>query len=161
MRYQVSPQNCAGSSRAMTLSKPGLLDVGQSSYALGNIDLSFTTVSIRKLCEGCSLSVSNIIDLSLMARCVDNARWTSGGPDGLPALVTAYADRSYPDESSALAGLTWADINWEAALTEDLMSCKSCSAVPPAFFSSLWQTSQTRHTVGGTCTPSLRGCGRH
>ncbi|KAF8213431.1 ribonuclease H-like domain-containing protein [Mycena galopus ATCC 62051] len=47
----------------------------------------------KKLFKDCTVNIRNCVDLSLLARSVDNARWKGNDPVGLARLVAAYEDR--------------------------------------------------------------------
>ena len=73
-----------------------------------------------KLYSDCKISVRNCVDLSLLARCVDNSRWKGRyvDPIGLSRLVETYENLSLPKGRIQRS-------NWEAELSEVQQDCMS------------------------------------
>jgi hypothetical protein len=74
----------------------------------------------KKLYADWSISVRNCVDLSLLARCVDNARWKGRyvEPIGLGRLVETYEKLSLPKGKIQRS-------NWEAQLSTVQQDCMS------------------------------------
>ncbi|KII93373.1 hypothetical protein PLICRDRAFT_78604, partial [Plicaturopsis crispa FD-325 SS-3] len=66
----------------------------------------------KKLFTDFGISMRNCVDLSMLARCVDNARWKGRyhNPIGLARLVSTYEELSLPKGKVQRS-------NWEAVLT--------------------------------------------
>ncbi|GLB36431.1 putative 3'-5' exonuclease [Lyophyllum shimeji] len=78
---------------------------------------------VIKLHRDCEVSTRNCVDLSLLARCADNARWKGkySSPLGLARLIEAYEDLALPKGKIVRS-------NWEAELTSGMTEYASNDA---------------------------------
>jgi hypothetical protein len=87
-------------------------------YKLKRVFLSLD--DCKKLAADWNISVRNCVDLSLLARCVDNARWKGRyvEPIGLARLVETYEHLSLPKGKIQRS-------NWETLLSDVQQDCMS------------------------------------
>ncbi|KAF8078279.1 ribonuclease H-like domain-containing protein [Lyophyllum atratum] len=71
---------------------------------------------VKKLYKDCGVSTRNCVDLSLLARCADNAQWKGkySSPLGLARLIEAYENLTLPKGRISRS-------NWEGELTSELI----------------------------------------
>lgn len=75
---------------------------------------------MKKLYNDCNVSTRNCVDLSLLARSVDNAQWKGkySNPLGLARLIEAYEDLLLPKGRITRS-------NWEDVLSPQQIECLS------------------------------------